>query len=153
MSNGPFLEVSPNGTDPGGDFRWKGAGTLKVRVQCAEWIYIDRVQVLVNGRPDPKLNFTRAAHSAGFSSGASQVRFEAVIPLQLVRDAHIIVIATGEQSQLGPFHGPYAEQPPTAVSNPIFVDVDGGGFGANHDTLGFPLPVSSKTKALGAGSN
>jgi hypothetical protein len=25
--------------------------------------------------------------------------------------------------------------------NPVFVDVDGGGFKANRDTLGHPLPV------------
>ena len=30
-----------------------------------------------------------------------------------------------------------------AVSNPIFVDVDGGGFKANGDTLGAPLPVKA----------
>jgi hypothetical protein len=32
---------------------------------------------------------------------------------------------------------------PIAVSNPIYVDVDGGGFKPNADTLGSPLPVAS----------
>jgi hypothetical protein len=30
---------------------------------------------------------------------------------------------------------------PTAVSNPIFCDVDGAGFKSNGDMLGRPLPV------------
>jgi hypothetical protein len=30
---------------------------------------------------------------------------------------------------------------PIAVSNPIFVDVDGGGFQPNGDDLGVPLPI------------
>ena len=143
MSNGPFLEVALNGVLPGGDFRWVEGATLKVRVQCADWMGIDRVQVLVNGRPDPKLNFTRVSQPAAFDQ-KSPVRFQADIPLHLTEDAHIIAVAAGEHSHLGPFHGPYASMPPTAVSNPIFVDVDGGGFQANHDTLGNPLPVASE---------
>jgi hypothetical protein len=31
---------------------------------------------------------------------------------------------------------------PMAVSNPIYVDVDGGGFKPNGDTLGAPLPTA-----------
>ena len=34
---------------------------------------------------------------------------------------------------------------PCAYNNPIFVDVDGGGFKASGDTLGFPLPVQGLT--------
>ena len=118
MSNGPFLEVTLNGALPGAELRVQGKATLKVRVQCAPWIDVDRVQVLVNGRPDPALNFTRAASSEGFRTGAEPVRFEREIPLALDRDAHIIVVATGESSRLGPFHGGYASQLPTAVTQP-----------------------------------
>ena len=31
---------------------------------------------------------------------------------------------------------------PCAYHNPIYVDVDGGGFRPNGDTLGYPLPVA-----------
>jgi hypothetical protein len=42
---------------------------------------------------------------------------------------------------MGPEH---AEDKPVAVSNPIFVDVDGGGFKPNGDTLGdLPLKRSN----------
>ena len=38
-----------------------------------------------------------------------------------------------------------AELQPIAYNNPIFIDVDGGGFQPNGDTLGFDLPVSGLT--------
>ena len=37
-------------------------------------------------------------------------------------------------------------RPPIAVSNPIFVDVDGGGFQPNGDELGIPLPRKDGSK-------
>jgi hypothetical protein len=68
------------------------------------------------------------------------VKFRDEIPLELSADAHVIVVAIGEKSTLGPIMGPVAE-PPVAISNPIYVDADGGGFTPNKDTLGHPLPV------------
>ena len=151
LSNGPFLDVSLDGVPPGGDVRPSPSSTLKIRVLCAPWLDVDRVQVLVNGRPDSSLNWTRAGKSDGFSNESGPVRFDRAIPLNLTADAHLIVVATGENTRLGPSQGPYAKQPPTALSNPIFVDADGGGFRAGGDTLGVPRPVSSPAPA-GAGA-
>ncbi len=145
MSNGPFLEVWVGDTPPGGDVADGGKAKLKVRVQSADWLDIDRVQVLVNGRPDPSLNWTRASQPDAFGT-TGPVRFERTVSLSLGSDAHLIVVATGEHSKLGPSQGPHGQQRPTAVSNPIFIDVDGGGFVANRDTLGVPLPVFSTSK-------
>jgi hypothetical protein len=138
MSNGPYLEVSLNGALPGDELKLGGAAILKVRVECPNWIDVDRVQVLVNGRREPTLNFTRAANPGMFKRGP--VIFQQDIPLQLAADAHIIVVAVGEQSTMGPVMGPNADQP-CAVSNPVYVDVDGNGFTPNKDTLDAPLPV------------
>ncbi|MEJ7636763.1 MAG: CehA/McbA family metallohydrolase [Singulisphaera sp.] len=146
MSNGPFLEVSVDGVPPGGDARAIGEARLEVRARWAGWIDVDRVQVLVNGRPDPSLNWTRAGASDGFLAGPDASGFSRDVPLKLAADAHVIVIATGEASRIGPFHGPHERHAPTALSNPIFIDVDGGGFAPNKDTLGAPLPVSSRAK-------
>ena len=101
ISNGPFLEVYLNGVLPGGEVKAKGALTMKVRVQCADWIDIDRVQVLVNGRPEKTLNYTRSNSPESFHKSVDPVRFERDILLALQSDSHIIVIATGESSQLG----------------------------------------------------
>ena len=152
MSNGPFMEVSlkavGSGRDsqevmPGQDLTLPGGeALLKVRVQCANWLDIDRVQVFVNGRPDETLNFTRWTHPGYFGNGV--VKFDRELSLRLKRDAHVIVAAVGENSTLGPVVGPVLSRAkPAAISNPIFVDLDGGGFEPNGDTLDVPLPVKS----------
>jgi hypothetical protein len=149
MSNGPFLEVklvtsgeSAKQAIPGDDLATpSGTLTLEVRVQCPNWFDVDRVQVFLNGRPDKSLNFTRARAPDKFSVG--MLKFDQKISLRLDRDTHVIVAAIGEQSKLGPVMGPeHAADLPVAISNPIFVDVDGGGFKHNGDTLGV-LPLKS----------
>jgi hypothetical protein len=137
MSSGPFLEVSLNGAGPGDDLKLEGEGQLKVRVQCPNWFDVDRVQVLLNGHPDPALNFTRGANPKMFADGV--VKFDQTIPVRLPADAHVIVVAAGEHSTTGPVMGP--GELPVAISNPIFVDADGDGFKPTRDTLGAPLPV------------
>lgn len=136
MSNGPFLEASLNGAGPGDEIRVGGRATLKVRVQCPNWLDVDRLQVLVNGRPGP--NFTRKADPGLFRDGV--VKFEAEIALELREDAHVVVVAVGESSTCGPVMGQNTE-PPVAIANPIWADVDGGGMKPNLDTLDAPLPV------------
>jgi hypothetical protein len=69
------------------------------------------------------------------------VKFDESITVRRDADAHFIVVAIGEGLELGPVCGPQqGKTPPTAVSNPIFVDVDGNGFQPNKDDLGCPLP-------------
>ena len=154
MSNGPFLEVSLRATgeqavvaSPGDNLSARGGDTtLRVRVQCPNWFDIDRVQVLINGRPDPKLNFTREDHPKMFAD-KNPVVFQHALDLHLAKDAHVIVVATSEKTDLGEVSGPmWGKQHPTAISNPIYVDVDGNGFQPNGDTLGHPLPVKSGAK-------
>jgi hypothetical protein len=141
MSTGPFLDVHLDGALPGDDLKPKnGKATLAVRVFCPNWFDIDRVQVLINGRPEPGLNFTRRSHPALFRDQAE--RFAHQVELTFARDAHVIVVAIGEESELGEVMGPlWGRQRPTAISNPIFVDPDANGFEANRDSLGHPLPV------------
>lgn len=151
MTSGPYMEVMvvgagtgnpPSGT-AGDDLSIPaGKATLKVRVQCPNWFDIDRVQVFLNGRPEPSLNFTRSTTPERFTGGT--VKFDQELPLTLAADTHVIVAAAAEKSTLGPVMGAaHAKDMPIAVSNPIYIDVDGGGFKANGDTLGAPLPVKA----------
>jgi hypothetical protein len=139
MSNGPFLDVSFEGALPGDTIQLPSrSGTLRVRVEAPNWLDVDRVQVLMSGRPDPSLYFSRQTHPELFSDGV--VKFKHDIPIRLTGDAHLIVIAAGEHASTAPIMGP-ENRIPVAISNPIYVDVDGGGSKPNGDTLGAPLPV------------
>lgn len=153
MSNGPYLEVSVNAPDqdqpaiagdelhvPGGEVE------LRVRVQCANWIDIDRVSVLVNGRVSPSLLRTRAQHPDQFGEGV--VKFDQQFRIRVDQDAHLVVIVTDSRMRLGRVVGDFwGEAAPAAISNPIFIDLKGDGFDANRDTLGAPLPVKYSAAA------
>ncbi|MBE7497674.1 MAG: carboxypeptidase regulatory-like domain-containing protein [Verrucomicrobiaceae bacterium] len=153
LTTGPYLEVTTqNGKIAGDDDRCTGGIDLQVRVQCTDWMDIDRVQVLVNSRPDPKLNFTRASHPKMFKDGV--VKFDEKLHIPLQHDAHLIVVAIDEDGNQAVGYGTsdYAKMRPCAYNNPIYVDADGGGFTPNYDTLGFDLPVgglnADKAKAM-----
>ena len=149
LSTGPFMEVSTSdGTIAGGITRSNGNVALRVRVQCTDWIDIDRVQVLVNGRQEPSLNFTRAANPAWFQNGT--VKFDQTIKVPLQEDAHLIVVALGENFDLKTGYGSSSQASikPIAYNNPIFVDIDGNGFRPNGDTLGHPLPVKRSIESV-----
>lgn len=142
LSTQPFLDVrTSDGHIAGEDVRANGGLDLKVKVQCNTWAGIDRVQVLVNGRQEPKLNFTRATHPQMFGQGV--VQFDQTIHVPLQRDAHLIVVATNENATLKTGYGTsdYAKMRPMAYNNPIYVDIDGHGFQPNGDTLGYEIPA------------
>jgi hypothetical protein len=146
LTSGPFLTVTTaDGTGPGGTTRATKGVDLRVKVQCTDWLDIDRVQVLVNGRARPELNFTRVSHADWFGNGV--VKFDRTIPVTISEDSHLIVVAAGEKSDCSIGFGTSAQSKnhPVAYHNPIFVDVDGGGFTPNGDTLGWPLPVKKFT--------
>jgi len=146
MSNGPFMEVSISGALPGDTVTVApDAVTVKIKVQQADWSRIDRVQLLVNGRQLATGSFTREKNPEKFGKGV--VQFEQTVTVPLKQDAHIIVVAAGEHETIANrVGGKYADNMPMAMSNPIFVDIDGNGFQPNHDTLGVPLPAAKPGK-------
>ena len=151
VSTGPFLEVGLTAVGEKGSKKKTfipgenmplpmGKCELQVRVQCPNWLDVNRVQVFLNGRPEKTLNFTRRTTPERFQNDV--VKFDATLSLELKEDTHVIVATIGEEGRVGRVMGPqWGMLPPTAVSNPIFVDVDGGGFKANGDLLDVPLPL------------
>ncbi len=154
MTNGPFVSAQVRGVDPkenqkvvgqiGDDVTLKKDSIrLDIKVQCANWYDINRIQILVNGRPQDDLNFTRRENKEMFGNGV--VKFEQSIEVPLEEDAHLIVIAAGEGLQLGRVMGPtYGSNMPIAVTNPIYVDIDSDGFKPNRDPLGAPILMKLK---------
>ena len=71
------------------------------------------------------------------------VKFDRTIDVSLSEDAHLIVVAYGENFNLKTGYGTSAQAnlKPCAYNNPIFIDVDGNGFKPNGDLLDYPLPV------------
>ncbi len=121
MSSAPFLQTelrtTVNGqtqkTIPGSTLSL-GSNTARlwIRVQCANWYDINRVQVFANGRAVPELNFTRGTHAALF--GGSTVRFETEIELpKFKEDTHLVVATIGEGLKLGDVMGAeFGKNPP-----------------------------------------
>jgi hypothetical protein len=147
MSNGPFVEVSASET---GSTKSVAVGqdlaapskkiTLKIKAQCPNWIDLDRLFVLVNGRIHPQHNYFREQHPDVFRSG--NVKIDRQLELTLEKDSHIIVVVGDLGSDLSNVQGTAeGRMPATALTNPIFVDVDGNGFQPNKDTLDAALPV------------
>jgi len=148
LTSGPFLQVqTDDGAMPGSTIQSRSGVKLKVKVQCTDWIDIDRVQVLVNGRQRKDLNFTRQSHPDWFGNGV--VKFDRTLQVDLSEDAHLVVVAIGENHDLSIGFGTstQAKIKPCAYHNPIFVDLDGGGFKPNGDTLGYDLPVKKLSVA------
>jgi hypothetical protein len=147
MTNGPYLEAEVVSDLPSDATRGSAGQTViapggrahvRIRVQCANWLDIDRVQVLVNGRFDPELNFTRAANAELFRDGV--VKFEGAFPLVLAQDAHIVVVVANENDGLGLVYGNNrGSANPIAMNNPIFIDTDGNGFTPSGDLIGHQL--------------
>ena len=148
MTNGPYLTVEAKAGDAsaiaGDDLvASDGKVTLEVEVQCPNWFDINRVTVFINGRPSKDHNFTRRTTPGKFGSGTS--KFKQTIEVSLDGDAHLIVGTIGEDLKLGPVMGPqHGDDVPVAFCNPIFVDVDGGGFKPNEDMLGLPFPYKAE---------
>ncbi|MCM2373970.1 CehA/McbA family metallohydrolase [Aporhodopirellula aestuarii] len=148
MSTGPFLSVAGQSTTsrdtaiPGDSLvAADGKVMLKVTVQCPNWLDVNRVQLFISGRPSKKHNYTRKNSPDLFGSMTAVRKFDSSISLSLDQDAHLIVATIGEGMTMEKVMGTrYGKRPPIAVSNPIFVDVDGNGFQHNGDELGMPLP-------------
>ena len=151
LSTGPFLSVvgqtssTSTAVLPGDELSAVDKKVaLKVSVQCPNWLDVNRVQVFINGRPSDEHNYTRKNSPEMFGALKDVRKFDSTIRLRLGQDAHLIVATIGEGMTMEKIMGTrYGRRPPIAVSNPIFVDVDGNGFQPNGDDLGLQLPSAS----------
>jgi len=126
-SNGPIIDCTYDGRHiPGDSFTAdEGRVNIAIRVQCAPWISLSEVRVIVNGERKVVLNSS--------DSSTSIIRLSEEIGLTLAKDATISIEALGNRS-LYPVLQAQAGQGqlmnatlPYALTNPVFVDVDGNG--------------------------
>jgi hypothetical protein len=126
-TNGPIVDLRVNGRSGPGDVCPAPAGRVDVRigVRSAPWVAVDEVRLVVNG--ERRLIFP-------VNSPKREVaKFDEQISLTLPRDSFLCVEALGKETlfpvlqnsaRSGSVQGGTL---PFAITNPVFVDVDGNG--------------------------
>lgn len=132
-STGPLLDVTANGVAPGGLATATGGNvTLTIHLYAPSWVPVDEVRIVVNGAVVQTLN------PATFTAGTDFRQRTATVNLSLAttKDAFIVVEAgvplatTGAYAAGTPWHAIMKGMYPIAVTNPVFVDLNGGGYTA-----------------------
>jgi hypothetical protein len=126
-TNGPLVDFKIDGTHVPGDFftAQDGNADIQITVQSAPWISVSEVRLIVNGKR--KIIFPVEP------SADAVIKFSGKISVPLEKDCYIAAEVFGKRS-LFPVHQARAWSGlrrnatiPYAVTNPIFIDVDGNG--------------------------
>ncbi len=126
-SNGPLLDLVLNGRYGPGETFTATAGAVRVAIDVwsAPWIEAAAVQLYVNGVPQTP-TMRAVPHP-------SAVHWRGELELRLEQDAFVVAELRGSkelspvvQRRVSP-HGEEAGVLPYALTNPVFVDVDGNG--------------------------
>jgi len=126
-TNGPLVDVRLNGkARPGETIRAEGgAVTMEIAVSGAPWVAVDEVRVIVNGE--------RRVVFPVHDDGKAPERFRRVFSLVFDRDGAVVVEVLGRRSLYPVVQKPTVDglapnaSLPYAITNPIFVDIDGNG--------------------------
>lgn len=119
ISNGIFLDVrAESGAEPGDELTLTdGQLDLRILARAAPWVSISHAEVWVNGVQRANSSLARALRAPN--------RLQWVTGLSMASDAWLVVIARGDK-ELGERY-PGAKGKPFAISNPLYIDVDGDG--------------------------
>ncbi len=126
-STGPIVDFRVNGKYTSGDSFTSSSGKAEIwiRVRSAPWIAVDEVRLIVNG--ERKFTFPVKTEKEEIQ------KFTKQISLKLKKDSYIIVEVFSKKS-LYPVHQRSSKTGlledailPYAITNPVFIDVDGNG--------------------------
>lgn len=118
-TTGPFVDWSVSDAPMGAQIAAEGRQvSIKIRVQAASWVDVDRVKLVVNGD-------VRAQWEV--SPARTPLRFERETGLDLNHDAWIVVLVEGDEPI-----DPLVEEKkdrclPLAITNPVWVDAQADG--------------------------
>ena len=131
-STGPLLDVAINGVGPGGMVPGPAATvSITISIYAADWVPVDEVRVVVNGVAQvvPMSNFTPSASNFLLRTATlTGVAMPAGKDAWVVVEAGVPLSTTGAYQPGTPWNKIMRGIYPIAVTNPIFVDVDGGGY-------------------------
>ena len=127
VSNGPLVDFKVNGRSGPGDTLTSRGGKIDVslKVSSAPWVSVDEIRLIVNGERTIVLPVK--------ADEKSTEKLRKSISLKLERDAALVVEVTGRRTLYPVVQSQTSEgQPssavlPYAITNPVFVDVDGNG--------------------------
>jgi len=140
VSNGPLVEFKINGKHAPGDTLTAKSGKVKARIKVwsAPWIEVSEVRLIVNGE--------RTVKRPVIAKAGSIVKFKEDVSLTLDKDSYVILEVVGRNT-LYPVHQEQQKSGqlkdaavPYALTNPVFIDVDGNGV--------FDPPLKEKVKLL-----
>jgi hypothetical protein len=120
FTTGPFVSLDVNGGSIGDLVPARGGkATADIKVQAAPWVSVDRVTLYLNGQEAKRWTV---------APGTGPVRFHEKFDLSTPRDGYVVVRVDGEKS-LSPVvgDGKTFTAYPFALTNPVFLDVDGDG--------------------------
>ncbi len=141
-STGPLLDVSIGTQGPGSLVAGPAASvSLTVNVWSATWVPLDEVRVIVNGtQMGASIPFGAAPAANGWTADPADARHWSqtfTVPMSALtggKDGWVVVEAgvplstTGAYAVGTPWNRIMKGIYPVAVTNPIFVDVNGGGY-------------------------
>ena len=120
FTTGPFVSLEVNGGSIGDLVLARGGkATVDIKVQAAPWVSVDRVTLYLNGQEAKRWTVP---------PGTGPVRFHENFDVSTPRDGYVVVRVDGEKS-LSPVvgDGKTFTAYPFALTNPVFLDVDGDG--------------------------
>jgi hypothetical protein len=120
FTTGPFVRLGVGSLGMGDVAPARGGhADLQIEVQAAPWISVDRVILYVDGKEAQRW---KVPGSQGL------VRFKQTVPITLARDSYALVRVDGDRL-MAPVVGDDRTfgVRPLALTNPIFLDVDGNG--------------------------
>lgn len=131
-STGPFLDVTVNGTGPGGLVPGPVATvSLSIKLYAPDWVPVDEVRVVVNDvvQTIPLASFTPSTTDSRLRTATATLAMPTTgKDAWIVVEAGVPLTTTGAYAPGTPWAKVMKGVYPIAVTNPIFVDVTGGGY-------------------------
>jgi len=124
FTTGPFVSLVVNGGTMGDLVPARGGkARAEITVQAAPWVSVDHVQLIVGGKVAKRWDLPGDA-----ASSTAPLRFHEAFDFDVKADSYALVRVDGEKS-LTPVVGDRKTFTayPFALTNPVFLDVDGDG--------------------------
>jgi hypothetical protein len=126
-TNGPLIYFKVNDNYTSGDLLTATNGEVKIsiKVETAPWIAIDEVKLIINGE-------RRLVFPMKYREKSLPIFLEE-LSLKLKKDSYIVVEVSGTKSLFPVLQSPAGNGElekatlPYALTNPVFIDVDGNG--------------------------